>query len=209
MVTLEERWRALLAPFAAGGAAAVGRALLDRYAEPHRRYHTVAHLQAVVGALFLDLATDPASVELAAFFHDAVYEPRATAGANERDSAELAATSLGSLGVPAATVNEVARLVLTTVDHRVPVEDADGAVLNDADLAVLAAPRPAYAAYAEAVRAEYAWLDDPTWRAGRAGVLAGLLDRPRLFMTSRGFAQWEAAARENVAAELRALTELG
>jgi predicted metal-dependent HD superfamily phosphohydrolase len=208
LAALVDRWRAVLAPFAHGDAVtAVGRALFDRYDEPHRRYHTRAHLGAVVGALFLDLAPDPVSVELAAFFHDAVYDPRAPAGANERDSAALAGAWLGGLGVPAAVLDEVERLVLTTIGHHVAVGDAAGAVLNDADLAVLGAPGPAYAAYTQAVRAEYRWLDDASWRIGRSAVLRGLLDRPRLFMTARGFAQREGAARENIAGELRALAE--
>jgi predicted metal-dependent HD superfamily phosphohydrolase len=205
-MALAERWAALLAPFApAEDVAAAGRALLDRYAEPHRRYHTVAHLEAVVGGLFLDLATGPVSVELAAYFHDAVYDPRAPAGANEGDSASLAAASLGSLGVPRANVHEVTRLVLTTVDHRVAPDDANGAVLNDADLAILGAPGPAYDAYVAAVRAEYGWLDDAAWRAGRAQVIESLLGRPRLFATARGSGRWEARARGNLRTELRVL----
>jgi len=205
-VDLEERWRALLAPFAPTAAvAAAGRDLLARYDEPHRRYHTRAHLAAVVGALFLDLARDPGSVELAAFFHDAVYDPRAPAGSNERESAALAAASLVPLGVPPPMVEEVERLVLTTVEHRAAPGDANAAVLNDADLAVLGAPPAAYAAYVAAVRAEYGWLDDDGWRAGRAQVIAGLLDRARLFGTERGSARWEAAARANLAAELEEL----
>ncbi len=203
---LAAHWARALAPFRAGSAVDdPGRALVERYAEPHRRYHTVAHLEAVVGALFLDLARDPPHVELAAFFHDAVYDPRAPAGANERASAALAAAVLPPLGVPPASVDEVGRLVLTTADHRVATGDADGAVLNDADLSVLGAPASGYAAYVAAVRSEYGWLDEAAWRAGRAQVVGGLLDRPRLFMTARGFARWEEAARANLRAERAAL----
>jgi predicted metal-dependent HD superfamily phosphohydrolase len=206
-VDLEARWRALLAPFApADAVAAAGRSVLDRYREPHRHYHTVGHLEALVGTLFVDLARNPRTVELAAFFHDAVYDPRAPAGANERDSAALAEAVLAALGVPPAPVGEVTRLVMTTADHRVAPHDADGGVLNDADLSVLGAPEPAYAAYTAAVRAEYGWLDEASWREGRAQVVAGLLERPRLFATARGSRLWEAAAQTNLRAELRALT---
>jgi len=206
-VDLAARWDGLLAPFGAGAAArAAGRAVLGRYGEAHRRYHTAEHLAAVLDALFLDLAGDPLSVELAAFFHDAVYDPHAPGGVNERESAALAGTVLTPLGVPVTVVREVARLVLTTADHGAAPGDTDAAVLNDADLAVLGGHPRAYLAYVAAVRAEFAWLDEPTWRAGRAHVVAQLLARPRLFGTQRGTNCWEAAARENLTAELAALT---
>ena len=207
MAGLGSRFAAVASRWGSGAEAANahGQALLERYAEPHRRYHTVAHLAAVVHGLFLDLAPDPLAVELAAFFHDAVYDPRAPAGDNERASAQMAGASLRALGAPEPTVSGVQRLVMTTVDHRVAPGDADGAVLNDADLAVLAAPARAYAAYVAAVRAEFGWLDDRAWRAGRARVLAELLDRPSLFATERGMARWEPPARANLGAELAAL----
>jgi predicted metal-dependent HD superfamily phosphohydrolase len=179
--------------------------VLARYAEPHRHYHTVAHVAAVVEALFLDLAADPASVELAAFFHDAVYDPEAPPGANERASAALAASSLPGVGVPAPAVGEVVRLVLTTIDHRSWPGDANAAVLNDADLSTLGAAPGVYGAYVAGVRAEYAWLGEREWRAGRGRVVLGLLARPRLYATERGVARWEAAARANLRAELEEL----
>ncbi len=51
-------------------------ALLARYSEPHRKYHTLEHLDACLGnfALVRDQATHPSEVELALWFHDAIYE---------------------------------------------------------------------------------------------------------------------------------------
>ena len=99
---LAARWAGLVARWGAPeeDVSRLGSALVGRYAEPHRRYHTVAHLEAVADALFLDLAADPVCVELAAFFHDAVYDPRAPRGANESASAALAEADLRSLGAP-------------------------------------------------------------------------------------------------------------
>jgi predicted metal-dependent HD superfamily phosphohydrolase len=206
MTRLFDRWAAVLSPWVPpGDSADAGATLLARYAEPQRRYHTAAHLEAMIDALFLDLADDPAAVELAAFFHDAVYDPRAPAGENERASAALAATSLSSLGVPAAVVRRVRRLVLTTADHVAAGNDADAAVLNDADLAVLGGQLGEYAGYVAAVRAEYGWLNREEWRSGRALVLEALLARPWLYATARGRARWEAVARANMGAELGAL----
>lgn len=176
--------------------------LLARWAEPHRRYHTLDHLRAVLAAIDeLDgEASDPAAVRLAAWFHDAVYDGRP--GWDEERSAQLAQERLPRCGVPAARVAEVARLVRMTATH--DPGDANGYVLCDADLAVLASP--GYDAYARAVREEYRHVPDELFRAGRAQVLGRLLAVPRLFHTRVGHERWESRARENVSAELAALT---
>ncbi len=185
--------------------AGAGARLVAAYAAPARRYHTVEHLVEVLDRVdeLAGVAVDPEVVRLAAWFHDAVYDP--TAADNEERSAELAATVLGRLRLPAAAVAEVGRLVRLTAGHAPAPDDRAGAVLCDADLAVLAHDPDGYARYVAAVRAEYGHLADEAWRAGRAAVLRGLLDRPFLFATAAGRERWESAARGNVTAELAAL----
>ncbi|MEV4119255.1 metal-dependent phosphohydrolase [Micromonospora sp. NPDC049645] len=212
MVDLLDRWRA-----AARGAGAgpephttrAGEQLLARWREPHRHYHTVAHLTAVLDVVdqHADLAGRADVVRLAAWFHDAVYDPRAAGDANERDSAALAERVLTGLGVPAPTVAETHRLVLLTAGHAVTPGDRDGALLCDADLAVLAAPTAAYQRYAAAIRREYAHVPEPAFRAGRAAVLTGLLALPALFRSPPLASRWEEPARDNVRRELATLTE--
>jgi predicted metal-dependent HD superfamily phosphohydrolase len=203
---LDERWRPL-APDNADEEqwAALGRWLLGRYADPGRRYHDVRHLAAVLDAIDVlgEEAQDPRAVRLAAWFHDAVYSPRATD--NEEQSALLAESELSRFGVEPSLVTEVARLIRLTATHAVAAGDDNGAVLCDADLAILASPPNAYAAYTAAVREEYAHVPLPMFRAGRADILRGLLALPRLFATKRGAARWEDAARVNVTAELALL----
>ncbi|WP_306322911.1 MULTISPECIES: hypothetical protein [unclassified Streptomyces] len=180
--------------------------LLARWSEPHRKYHTVTHLAAVLDHIDVleEHAARPELVRLAAWFHDAVYRPDRSE--NEERSAALAERALTEAGVGPEGVAEVARLVRLTVTHDPADGDANGEALCDADLAILAAPTPAYAAYTKAVRAEYAFVPDEAFREGRAGVLRQLLDLPRLFRTSYGRSQWESAARENLTAELDLLT---
>jgi predicted metal-dependent HD superfamily phosphohydrolase len=167
-----------------------------RYAEAHRRYHTEEHLDEVLAAVaeLADLADDRRAVELAALFHDAIYDPRASGGANERASAELA--------VELGAGQEVARLVLLTATHEVEPGDRNGAVLCDADLGILGSAPERYARYAADVRTEYAHVDDDGWRAGRGALLRGLLARPRLFRTDRFHERLDAAARRNLRWEL-------
>jgi len=212
------RYNALLAEWsellrrcqAEGGDAPVdptpyGRDLLERWAEPQRKYHTLDHLVAVLARAteLTAYAHDPDTVALAAWFHDAVYRPDRSE--NEERSAQLAERALREAGVDEERTAEVARLVRLTVTHDPAEDDHDGEVLCDADLAVLAGDPAAYAAYAAAVREEYGFVPDDLFRAGRADILRRLLELPRLFRTSYAYDQWEAVARRNLTTELELL----
>jgi predicted metal-dependent HD superfamily phosphohydrolase len=193
---LLDRWR---------GPGPIGADLLRRYGEPHRRYHTTEHLAAVLDHVdeLADEAGDAEAVRLAAWFHDAVYDP--SRGDNEERSAVLAERMLADTDLPAETVAEVARLVRLTTTHDPRDDDRNGAVLCDADLAILAAPPDRYAAYAASVREEYAAVPDDAFRAGRAEILRSLLELPALFRTAPARERWEAAARHNLQTELMLL----
>lgn len=192
-------------PESAPDPVAYGRELLDRWAEPQRRYHTLDHLVAVLARTteLTAYAGDPDTVALAVWFHDAVYRPDREE--NEERSARLAERALPEAGVGADRTAEVARLVRLTVTHDPAADDRNGEVLCDADLAVLAGDPAEYAAYAAAVREEYAFVPDETFRAARAAILRRLLTLPTLFRTPYGHEQWEALARRNVATELELL----
>ncbi|MFC4374750.1 metal-dependent phosphohydrolase [Nocardia halotolerans] len=200
--SLLERWITL----AGADSEQIGAGIIGRYAEPHRRYHTQAHLAVMLTAIdeLAEAATDVAAVRYAAFFHDAIYAvDRAD---NEERSADLARDVLESLGASVALVEEVVRLVVLTRGHDVEAGDANGAVLCDADLVVLGGTPEEYAAYAAAVRDEYRHVPDDLFRAGRASVLRHLADQPRLFRTASAFGRYEARARANLGAELVSLT---
>jgi predicted metal-dependent HD superfamily phosphohydrolase len=179
--------------------------LLRRWSEPQRRYHTVEHLTAVLDHVdtLEEYAHDPNAVRLAAWFHDAVYLPERST--NEERSARLAERALPEAGVPEERTAEVARLVRLTVTHDPADDDRDGQVLCDADLAILASPPSAYAAYTAAVREEYHFVPNEAFRDGRAAVLRQLLELPRLFRTPYGREKWEATARYNLRSELELL----
>lgn len=180
--------------------------LAAMYAEPQRHYHTLAHVQALQRWLahWQALAQAPGLIDAAIWFHDAVYDPQRQD--NELRSAELARVELGALGWPAAEVARVAALVLATQHHDADAHDSDAWLFLDLDLSVLGQREPVYAAYADAVRAEYAWVDEARYRAGRAAVLRGFLDRAAIYRTPTLHAAWEAQARINLARELSALS---
>lgn len=204
------RWTALLRRNQPSSGApdpvAYGENLLGRWSEPHRRYHTTDHLLAVLdrAEALAAHADHPDAVLFAVWFHDAVYRPDRSE--NEERSAALAERALTEAGVDEALAADVARLVRLTTDHEPAPGDRDGEVLCDADLAVLAGSPQEYAAYAAAVREEYAFVPDELFRAGRAGILRQLLAMERLFRTPYGEQHWERTARRNLTTELDLLS---
>lgn len=171
-------------------------ALRQRYAEPGRHYHDQVHVDALLARLreLRDRFVDAEAAELAIWFHDAIYNPRA--GDNEERSAELARRTLASFGAPAARVDAVSRLILATKHDAVPAE-ADARLVVDLDLGILAAPPADFDAYERAIRAEYAHVPDDAFRAGRAALLRKFLARDRIF-GSDAFDSFESSARVNL-----------
>ncbi|NUR30525.1 MAG: metal-dependent phosphohydrolase [Catenulispora sp.] len=186
----------------------LGDDLVARWAEPHRRYHTLEHLTRVLDGIdeFGGYADDVAAVRFAAWFHDAVYDGGEASADNEELSARLAEEELPALMVvPPERITEVARLVRLTKGHAVSDGDHNGAVLCDADLAVLGSRPADYAAYKQAIRQEYAEVPDELFRPGRAAVLKGLLELPSLFRTPVAVERYERRARANLSAEIAEL----
>ena len=184
---------------------AVRDSLVDAYADPTRGYHDTQHLAEVLARLDElaehGTAFDRVPVQLAAWFHDAIYDGERDA---EERSAAWAEDALTDLADP-AVVAEAARLVRMTETHRPDSSDANGCALSDGDLAILAAPPQRYDDYVVNVRREYSHLPDDVFDAGRASVLRDLLAKPRLFHTPYALAHWEDAARANMEAELTRL----
>jgi predicted metal-dependent HD superfamily phosphohydrolase len=176
--------------------------LLARWSETHRKHHTVTHLHEMLDAIGLladaGIDFDREAVELAAWFHDAIYE--IGRDDNEDRSADLARELLESSPVR----DKVARLVLVTKTHKVADDDVNGAVLSDADLSVLGSDAFRYRAYAAAVREEHAEVPDEVFKPARAQVLRALLDGP-LFHTAAARERWEEPARRNITEEIAAL----
>lgn len=186
-------------------------ALETRYREPWRHYHDWSHPLAMLrhleaaGADGVPLA-DPAAATGFVLWHDAIYDPRATAGRNEQLSAALCALEMPAL----ADERSVARAVVAieaTVSHKLPELRAcpDAALLLDIDLAVLGADDAVFAAYDRGIAAEYGHVPAAEYRSGRRAVLARFLERDRIYFTDWARARWEQRARANL---VRAISRL-
>ena len=159
--------------------------LRQRYAEPHRHYHTQQHIDTLLQELHITPVPvrNREVVEAAIWFHDAIYDTRRQD--NEARSAELAVSQLRDAGWAADNIARVEKLILATGDHTTAADDAasDLALFLDLDLSILGARPSVYDAYAKAIRQEFEWVSDADYRAGRSRVLTRFLAQSRLFRT--------------------------
>jgi predicted metal-dependent HD superfamily phosphohydrolase len=185
--------------------------ILEAYAQPHRHYHNLDHIDWMIGLIFETALGDPVlmtrDISLATWYHDVVYDPRR--GDNEGRSAEEAAESLSGLGVPVNVTTRVRSLILMTQDHVAPENDPEADLFLDADLGILGADPATYARYADAIRREYSWVNDADFNAGRRKVLLRFLDRKHIY-SKHGWHRrhLEERARANLAAEIAQIDDL-
>ena len=167
--------------------------LVRRYAEPHRAYHTMQHIEECLAEFerARHLAADPAAVELALWYHDAVYNPLASD--NEERSAKLAIEGL----TDTTFARRVEDLILAT-KHRVEPTDPDAQLLADIDLSILGQRWERFAEYETQIRKEYAMVPEPIFKVKRAEILRSFLDRARIYSTPFFRDRLEVQARANL-----------
>jgi predicted metal-dependent HD superfamily phosphohydrolase len=178
--------------------------VVARYAEAHRHYHTVRHLEECFDVLerVRREAERPGEVELALWFHDAVYDTKRHD--NEERSAEWAQSVTAEAGVDASVGQRVAALIMATRHDATPV-GADACALVDVDLSILGAEPLRFDEYERQVREEYRWVPEPVFRRERRKILRRLLARPALFNTARMRESHERRARANLERSLARL----
>lgn len=209
MNTLElERWQQLWRSLGAKGDA-VGwyETLMRAYAEPQRYYHNQRHIADCLAEFDAarSLARQPEVVELALWFHDAVYDPKAAD--NEEQSAALAKRCLVVEGL-GELAEVVARLIMATKAHdTMPATDA--ALLVDVDLSILGQSAARFAEYEAQIRAEYAWVAAEVFALKRGEILQRFLARPQIYRTEAFFGRYETQARRNLAESIRVLSARG
>ena len=198
-------WRELGADTVNGG---LMNQLVAAYSERHRHYHTLQHLRECLAHAdaVRTLARHPAEVELALWFHDAVYDPRRAD--NEERSARWAHASVLAAGCEAAIADRVSALVLATAGHHAS-DDVDTQLLLDVDLSILGSAYARFDEYEREVRLEYAHVDDAAFRAGRLEFVTGMLARPAIYATQVYREALEPRARENLQRSKAALTQVG
>ena len=201
-----ELWQRLGAPRSADGTLADEFvALKKRYDEKHRHYHSMQHIGECLAHFdsARTLCEHADEVELALWFHDAIYEPRAKD--NEAQSAAWAGRVMRAADLSGEAAQRVHALIMKTCHDALP-ETSDEQVLVDIDLAILGSAPERFDEYETQVRAEYAWVPEFMFKRTRRKILTAFQERPALYATAFFHKKLEAQARVNLA---RSLAELG
>lgn len=202
MSVFADSWARAWSALALQPAPSLQGALLRAWGEAQRHYHTQQHLQECLAhfAGARHLATHPGEVEIALWFHDAIYEVKASD--NEAHSADWADAALTQAQAPAEVRQRVRELIMATC-HSAQPEGAEAQLVVDIDLAILGAAPERFAQYDAQVREEYAWVPGLVYRMKRKAVLKGFLARKRIYGTAHFHERLEAQARANLTQAVR------
>ena len=184
-------------------------ALLEaRYNEKHRAYHTLKHIHH--GLEELTFATHhlefPAEVQIAWFFHDAVYDIQRKD--NEEQSVALAKKFLTESHIDISVTDRIGELILTTKHTKLP-EKNDEKFMVDIDLAILGQQIEIFDAYEINIRREYSQhYTQKEIDTGRAVFLVMFLKRAEqtsIYATNFFREKYESQARQNLRRALEKL----
>jgi predicted metal-dependent HD superfamily phosphohydrolase/ribosomal protein S18 acetylase RimI-like enzyme len=204
-LSTEDRWTRLWQQVsAASDSGPIYQELLAAYAQPHRHYHNLQHIDDCLSQFdsARNLAKEPIALELAIWFHDAIYDTHAQD--NEERSAELARRRIADAGASTTLGQSVAALVLATKAHD-PALHPDAPLLVDVDLSILGQPPARFWTYETQIRREYEWVPEPLFAAKRAEILERFLARKRIYSTDLFLSKYETQARLNLQNSIRSL----
>lgn len=151
-------------------------AVLERYSEPHRFYHTLDHLDEIWQLLEAQGYGDNDVLLLATVFHDIIYDPRSAT--NEEDSAQYFNEVFGGDAALKALVTDI---ILDTKHHK--PGSALSEIFSAADLNILYQPFDKLLVYERQIFKEFQFVDHKIYREKRAEVLKSLkqgVDNPAL-----------------------------
>lgn len=200
-----DRWRRLLESLALPPDEDTYERLVEGYSQKHRKYHNVTHLEDCLAQLdgARHLADEPDEVEIALWFHDAIYEPYASD--NEVKSAEWAWAFLTEQGrSDEERAGRVRDHILATL-HDGRAESNDSTLLVDIDLSILGADEDEYRRFEAAVREEYRWVPRFVYRKKRRAILESFLARQQIYVHDLFRQRLEERARGNLEAAIVAL----
>ena len=193
----QQRWLALMQTFGLPANQDCYHKLVQAYSEKHRHYHNQQHIDACLH--WLDqakhLSENPHLVELAIWFHDAVY--KIFSGNNEADSAHWAEEFLRQNRVGESTIAKLKAMILAT-RHNAPADDPETQLLADIDLSIHGSPTEEFDAFENNIRKEYILIPGFIYRSKRRDILSGFLQRSRIFHLELFYERLEQQARLNL-----------
>jgi predicted metal-dependent HD superfamily phosphohydrolase len=196
-MVLVDRWAVLMGSFGFPPNKEACDTLVAAYSEGHRHYHTLRHLEGCLRDLDSCAAKAERAneIELALWFHDAIYRP--LSGDNEGKSAEWAAAFLESNRAAPDIIQRVRALVEVT-KHQGSPQGRDQSLLVDVDLAILGAEESEYDLFEAGVRKEYQLVPSFLFNKKRAEILSEFLRRPSLYTNEPFRSNLEGRAKLNL-----------
>lgn len=192
-----ERWKKLMDSFSIPENKETYTKLVSCYSEKHGYYHSSEHIEATLSHLntVRDLADKPNEIELALWFHDAIYKIFSTT--NELDSANWCSEFLIANVVEKGIIERVHRLIMATI-HSAELQTKDEKLMVDIDLSILGAEPKVYDHFEHNVRKEYRFIPYFLYRKKRKEILNSFLEREQVYSTDYFYNKWEANARNNL-----------
>jgi predicted metal-dependent HD superfamily phosphohydrolase len=173
------------------------QSICSHYAEPTRKYHTLQHLGECLDLFesVMYLATHPAEIEMALWFHDAIYNT--ASHDNEAQSAQWARAELSKAGVLPEKIDRIQSMIIATCHTALPIT-IDECLLVDIDLAILGSSAERFAEYEQQIRTEYNFVPEPIFNQKRQEILQGFLDRSTIYSTKYFQDKLGLIARQNI-----------
>ena len=171
--------------------------LVACYSEKHRRYHTLQHIEECLEELD-EIEGDEerlALIEIALWFHDAVYQP--LANDNEERSFAMAKEFMLECEATESVIEFVRDMILATKKHRAK-DDMDAAIMIGLDLNIFAREPKRYTEYEKQIREEYAAVPLAEYCSKRAAILEEFLARPVIYESETIREVYEEPARFNL-----------
>lgn len=178
--------------------------LLKSYSEKHRHYHNASHINAILIHLqqAKHLATDCDAIEVALWFHDAIY--KTTSSTNELDSANWATSFLEKNNAKNELIDKVHSLIMSTLHDALPTE-SDAKLMVDIDLSILGSPPKTYDLFEASIRKEYRLVPSFIYKIKRKEILNSFLQRDRIYSHQYFYDKLETSARINISNAIKVL----
>lgn len=180
----------------------VSELIFKRYSEHHRYYHNLNHIEYCLKEYdnYVLQNEYKQEIELAIWFHDLIYAPRAKD--NEEKSAEEWLTVTENIRDKNGLIEDVYNLILITKHNKKP-QNLEEKIIIDIDLSILGAEEAVYNSYSSSIRKEYEFIELNEYRKARRNVLDVFLQRDFIFYTDYFKNKYEANAICNIKNEIK------
>ena len=204
---LRSWWQGCLVDGAKDDSTAIHRQLVKGYGEPQRRYHTLAHVAHCLNQFdhCKSLARNPDALEIAVWFHDAIFEP----GRPDNEALSARLYQELSAGIHSNEMRQlIDRLIMATLHDGSSLGDADASYMVDIDLSSFGLDWEAFLVDSQNLREENPDLSDTEYYRKLQKFHSSLLARPRFFFSDFFYQRYEQQARDNVSRYLKQVCKL-